>query len=139
MSMSTRNAGKAVRTLNAVNAVNAVNEVRLVGRVSTAPTSRELPSGDRVTLLRVVVDRPAAARRPRAPSVDTVECALWTAALRRRAERLPPGAQVEVQGALRRRFWRTPGGPASRYEVEVSALRRLPAARGVGDGLTELG
>ena len=34
---------------------------------------------------------------------------------------------VEVEGVLRRRFWRGAAGPASRYEVEVVALRRLPA------------
>jgi single-strand DNA-binding protein len=39
---------------------------------------------------------------------------------------LPPGTLVEIQGALRRRFWRTPTGSVSRYEVEVISLRRLP-------------
>lgn len=112
----------------------AVNEVRLVGRVATPPTRRELPSGDVVTQLRLVVDRPASARRPRAPAVDTVECAVWTPQLRRRADRLTAGDHIEVEGALRRRFWRTPAGAASRYEVEVSALRRLSgtAVRAIG-------
>ena len=32
---------------------------------------------------------------------------------------------VEIEGTLRRRFWRSAGGPTSRYEVEVVALRRL--------------
>jgi single-strand DNA-binding protein len=102
-----------------------VNEVHLVGRVAAAGESRTLPSGDAVTVLRVVVARPETSRRgPRTPTVDTVECAIWTARLRQRAVALPAGTMVEIDGALRRRFWRTPGGPASRYEVEVTSLRR---------------
>ena len=112
-----------------------VNEVRLAGRVAGPPMTRELPSGDVVTMLRIVVDRAPTARRPRGPTSDTVDCAVWGAGLRRRAANLAAGTSVEVQGSLRRRFWRTPGGgPASRYEVEVSSLRRrtsfVPTARG---------
>lgn len=108
----------------------SVNEVHLVGRVSAAGQSRALPSGDLLTVLRVVVARPQTSRRSaRTPTVDTVECAIWTAQLRRRALALPAGTLVEIDGALRRRFWRTPGGPASRYEVEVRALRRVSGAR----------
>ena len=38
---------------------------------------------------------------------------------------LGPGDVVEVTGALRRRFFRGGGGVQSRYDVEVSALRRM--------------
>lgn len=114
---------------NKTDTTATANEVRLVGRVATGATTRELPSGDTVTMLRVVVARPPRARRPRGPSSDTLDCAVWSARLRERAARLPPGALVEVQGALRRRFWRSPTGSASRYEVEVVSLRRLPPAR----------
>lgn len=114
-------------TMNtAPTATDAVNEVHLVGRVAAAAASRVLPSGDVVTLLRLVVDRPPAARRSvRAPTNDTLDCAIWTARIRQRAERLEPGSVVEIDGALRRRFWRTAGGAASRYEVEVRSLRRV--------------
>ena len=111
---------------NRTDSTAAANEVRLVGRVATGATTRELPSGDTVTVLRVVVARPPRARRPRGPNSDTLDCAVWSARLRQRAARLAPGTLVEVQGALRRRFWRTPTGSASRYEVEVISLRRLP-------------
>jgi single-strand DNA-binding protein len=112
-------------------AADPVNEVHLVGRVAAAPASRVLPSGDTVTLLRLVVDRPPGTRRGvRGPSNDTLDCAIWTARIRQRAERLEPGSVVEVDGALRRRFWRTAGGAASRYEVEVRSLRRVAAAVG---------
>ena len=111
--------------------VTTCNEVRLVGRLAAEADSRTLPSGDTVALVRVVVDRPATRRSGagRAPSVDTVDCAIWTAALRRRAASLKPGTVIEVEGSLRRRFWRAPGGGAvSRYEVEVSAVRVVRAS-----------
>lgn len=105
------------------------NEVALVGRVSGAPEQRELPSGDVLVSWRVVVERPAARRSApvgvRAPTVDTVDCVAWAAPVRRTARGLEDGDVVEVEGALRRRFWRSGGGPASRTEVEVERLRRV--------------
>jgi single-strand DNA-binding protein len=104
------------------------NEVLLVGRVSGAPVERELPSGDRLVTWRVVVERPAARRPPegvRAPTVDTFDCVAWTAPLRRKASALLADDVVEVRGALRRRFWRSGAGAASRCEVEAASLRRV--------------
>ena len=103
----------------------AANEVHLIGRVAGAAVSRILPSGETVTMLRVVVDRPPSPRRQGGPPSDTVDCAVWTARLRQRAGAVTPGTVVEIDGALRRRFWRTSAGAASRYEVEVTALRRV--------------
>lgn len=98
----------------------ALNEVRLLGRWA-AVAARTLPGGDELVSARVVV--------PRADcGVDTIDCALWRPDLRRRALRLPVGSMVQVQGSLRRRFWRTPAGPASRYEVEVTQLRKAGTA-----------
>ena len=101
----------------------SVNEVHLVGRVSGSSRERTLPSGDVVVQLRLVVPRTIrmVSAQHRA-AVDTIDLACWRARERRKALRLADGAQVEVHGALRRRFWRTPSGPASRYEVEVSQL-----------------
>lgn len=104
------------------------NRVRLVGRLSTDPHETVLPSGDRVVSVRVVVARGPRERRP--PTVDTIDCAIWTAALRRRALRWAAGDVVLIDGRLRRRFWRTPTGPASRYEVEVTAGRRMTESVG---------
>ena len=62
------------------------NEVVLVGRVPAAPQERELPSGDRLVMWRVVVGRPPVRRPPdgvRSPTVDTLDCVAWTAAARR--------------------------------------------------------
>ena len=108
----------------------SVNEVIVGGRVSGAPEQRELPSGDTVVQLRLIVARPVS--RPGAgrggATVDTIDVACWTKALQRKAVRLKQGDLVTVRGALRRRFWRSPAGPASRYEVEASALERhVPA------------
>ncbi|NHI18438.1 single-stranded DNA-binding protein [Phycicoccus endophyticus] len=99
------------------------NTVRLVGRVTSLDPPRELPSGDVVHTLRVTVGRPRGH-----PGVDTVDVACWSAATRRCAGRLQVGARVEVEGSLRRRFWRTGGGPVSRYEVQARRLRRVTAA-----------
>jgi len=108
-----------------------VNQVLLTGRLSGEPEARELPSGDTVVLLRVVVPRvETSGRRAEAPSsrVDTIDVACWARAVQRRALRLGDGDAVRVAGALRRRFWRTPGGAASRYEVEATSVLRAPAA-----------
>ena len=102
------------------SAGETLNEVRLRGRW-VAAEERELPSGAQLVVARVVVPRPAG-------GVDTLDCAVWTPALRRRALALPDDSVVEVVGSLRRRFWRTPGGPASRYEVEVTSIRRVRAS-----------
>ncbi|PRY48608.1 single-strand DNA-binding protein [Knoellia remsis] len=95
-----------------------VNRVELAGRVSGDPQERTLPSRDVLVTLRLVVARSGGG------PVDTIDLACWSASTRRTALRLGDGDRVEVTGALRRRFFRTPGGAASRYEVEVSTLRR---------------
>ncbi len=102
---------------SAVLETTFVNEVRLRGRWVGAQ-ERQLPSGDGLVAARVVVPREAG-------GVDTIDCAVWPPALRRRALGLPDDAVVEVTGSLRRRFWRAAGGPASRCEVEVASLRRV--------------
>ena len=103
-----------------------VNSVHLVGRVTSVGEPRELPSGDTVHTLRVVVPRPVPRGQARA-GVDTIDVACWTTVARRGAARLGIDDHVEVEGALRRRFFRTGAGIASRYEVEAHRLRRSPA------------
>lgn len=98
--------------------VDEVNHVEITGRVSGDPTTRELPSGDELVTLRVVV------ARGRGHPVDTIDCACWSARSRRAAGRLHDGDRVSVEGSLRRRFFRTQAGAASRYEVEVTRLVR---------------
>lgn len=106
-----------------------VNEVHVVGRITTEPTERELPSGDVLVALRVSVPRDPPPRRTdpegRAHRVDALDLACWTGVARRAALRAEVGDQVEVWGSLRRRFFRTPGGVQSRYEIEVDRIRKV--------------
>ena len=105
----------------------ARNDVVLVGRVSAEPSMRVLPSGDELLSWRLVVGRDATARAAtaNAPTIDTIDCIAYKAAVRRLAARCTGGEILEVHGALRRRFWRGANGLASRYEVEVFAAKRL--------------
>lgn len=104
-----------------------VNTVTLVGRVSATPDVRDLPSGDRLVTLRVVVDRPPV-RGSTKRLVDVIEVACWSRRTQRTAGSLAPDDTVRVEGALRRRFFATSGGKASRYEVEASRLVRVSRA-----------
>lgn len=107
------------------------NEVRLQGRVSGAPEVRELPSGDELVLVRIVVARVPVRLRTdgrRSPSVDVIDCAAWDGRARRSIASWQEGDEVALVGALRRRFFRSGGQTASRVEVEVSSARRLRRA-----------
>lgn len=106
------------------------NEVLLVGRLSIAPQERELPSGDVIVTFRVVVDRPPARKGEPASrvTVDSLDCVVRTAATRRVVQSWEPGDIVEVEGGLRRRFFRGAGGLGSRYEVEAARVRRVAKA-----------
>jgi single-strand DNA-binding protein len=105
-----------------VEAIDHRNEVLLVGRLSAAPEVRVLPSGDEITTWRLIVAREGAEERPRQ---DTLDCTAWTARTRKTASSWQAGDVVEIEGALRRRFWKTPGSLASRCEIEVSRARRV--------------
>lgn len=99
------------------------NAVSLVGRVSGEISERELPSGAQVVNFRVVVPRLGQSAGGRA-TVDTIDVACWSGRTRRTATALLDGVVVAVDGSLRRRFFATAGGRASRYEVEATRLRR---------------
>jgi single-strand DNA-binding protein len=106
------------------------NEVTLRGRVSTEPQTRPLPSGDEVVTFRLVVRRQRASPMTRGSRQvsDWVDCAAWGGRARARASAWVPGDEVEVRGALRRRFYRTAGGAATRLEVEMLTGKRLRRA-----------
>jgi single-strand DNA-binding protein len=102
------------------------NEVLLVGRVSATPEVRVLPSGDEITVWRLVVMRD---NEPDGRSgQDTLDCTAWTARLRKSAASWDTGDVIEVEGALRRRFWKTSTSLASRCEIEVTRARRVARA-----------
>ena len=113
----------------------AVNEVRLVGRLSRDPEERVLPSGDAVWTFRLVVPRPEGGRSRQ--SVDTLECAVWGGRVRGSVATWAADDVVEVTGSLRRRFFATGGGRASRVEIEVASgrlVRRAGVSRRAASG-----
>ena len=110
--------------------VEGHNEVVLGGRVSGEPTVRVLPSGDELVSWRLVVgrdNRGVSASGRQLPTVDTIDCVAFKAAVRRVAARWIGGEVVEVRGELRRRFWRGAQGAASRCEVEVLEIKMIKA------------
>jgi single-strand DNA-binding protein len=107
----------------------ARNEVILWGRVSAPPDERELPSGDSIVTVRIVVGRDGAARSRSSQRVDTIDCVGWTVRAQRSMRRWAAGDQVELEGAIRRRFYRGVAGPVSRVEVEVLSCRKAKPRR----------
>ncbi len=101
------------------------NEVFLRGRLAAEPEVRTMPSGDELCTFRLTVPRPQGGR----VRVDSIDCASTNARVRRSVCASPVGELVEVGGHLHRRFWRSPNGLGSRYEVEVLRIKR----RGVKD------
>ncbi|MDQ6935965.1 MAG: single-stranded DNA-binding protein [Actinomycetota bacterium] len=106
--------------------VSGTNKVSLSGRVNSAPTVRELPSGDSLVTFRLVVPRAKttarAAGRTSKQVSDWLDCAVWSGRARRKALSWRVGDQVEVTGALRRRFFRSASGGAAATRVEVEVL-----------------
>lgn len=111
------------------------NEVRLVGRLAQTAEERVLPSGDSVWTFRVVVPRPERSKPkrrgdtgPARRQVDALECAAWSGRTQRVVRGWERDDVVEVIGALHRRFYRTPAGTRSRFEVEMTGGRLIRRA-----------
>lgn len=103
--------------------IDGVNEVLLVGRVTSIAGEKKLPSGDIVSEFRVVVERPAKAGKGGA--IDTIDIAVWKSALRKKVSALKLDIWVEIKGSVRRRFWQSAAGVASRWQVEANEIRTL--------------
>ena len=103
------------------------NEVRLQGRLSGEAEERVLPSGEVLVNFRLAVGR-SPDSGPSRVTVDKIDCVVRRAGLRRTVGAWTVGDVVELEGMLRRRFWRGTAGLASRYEVEVTSARRLARA-----------
>src|SRR5262245_18620730 len=94
-----------------VDSEGELNEVVLRGRVTSTPEGRTLPSGTAVVSFRLSVSRAkthmtAGSRQ----TSDWVDCVAWGPRPRRSAGSWRVGDVVEIQGALRRRFFRSGGG-----------------------------
>jgi single-strand DNA-binding protein len=80
----------------------SLNDLLLRGRVSAPATTKELPSGDKV-----------------------VDIAAWSAKMRKVALTLEGDEWIEVSGSIHRRFWQSPTGVASRWQIEAAEILRL--------------
>jgi len=99
------------------------NDVVLRGRLNAPPELRPMPSGDTLLLFKLVVRRENP--RPRGSKSDVITCVSYSPALQRYAAAWTVGDVVEVEGALQRRFWRTPTGTAVAYEVNCRRGRKV--------------
>jgi single-strand DNA-binding protein len=79
---------------------------------------------------RIIVDRDPSSAGRSSQRVDTLDCVGWTARVQRSMRRWTAGDEVEVHGAIRRRFYRAPDGPRSRVEVEIVHSKRIRRAGG---------
>ena len=97
----------------------SLNDVLLRGRVSAPATIKELPSGDRVVEFRLIVTR------TEREGVDTLDIAAWSSKMRKIALTLEGDEWIEVSGSIYRRFWQSPSGVASRWQIEAAEIVRL--------------
>jgi single-strand DNA-binding protein len=97
----------------------SLNDLMLRGRVSATATTKELPSGDKVVEFRLIV------ARDKREGVDTLDVGAWSSKSRKFALTLKPDEWVEIQGSIHRRFWQSPGGLASRWQVEAAEIVRI--------------
>ncbi len=105
------------------------NLVRLRGKVSTAPEERALPSGTTIVTLRLSVPRSTSPMTEGSrQTADWVDCSAWGRKVRRTTSGWRLGDLVELEGALRRRFYRGASGTATRLEVEVLSGRLVSRA-----------
>ena len=95
------------------------NNCLLRGRVSAPATDKELPSGEHVVEFRLIICR------DKRDGVDTLDIASWSAKNRRTALSFKGGEWIEVSGSVRRRFWQSPTGLASRWQIESESISRL--------------
>src|SRR5262245_20146750 len=104
--------------------MTVTNEVCLQGRLSRRPEEKVLPRRAAHRVLGLVVPREEGERK----GVDWIDCAVWGGRLRRSVTGWATGDTVEVQGALRRRFYRVGGTLESRVEVEARTGRLIRRA-----------
>jgi len=107
-----------------------INRIVLRGRVAGEPSTRELPSGTSIVTFRVTMAREKTHMTEGSKQTsDWIDCVAWAPRPRRSVKSWRTGDIVEVEGALRRRFFRSEGGvPSSRVEVEVLGARIVARA-----------
>lgn len=101
-----------------------MNQVHLIGRLGGKAQERLLPSGDKVVEFRLIIGRDKG-RNQTKQSVDTIDIAVWGAIGRKAALKFDENSWISVDGAIRRRFWQSPTGLASRWQVEASQISTI--------------
>jgi single-strand DNA-binding protein len=101
-----------------------LNKVSLVGRLSGEAKEKILPSGSKVVEFRLIIEREKDLSGSK-QLVDTIDIATWSAVGRKSALKLDENAWISVSGAIRRRFWQSPTGLASRWQVEASEIKSI--------------
>ena len=97
----------------------SLNDLLLRGRVSAPATVKELPSGDKVVEFGLIISRIDR------DGVDTLDIAAWSGKTRKTALSLKSDEWIEVSGSVHRRFWQSPAGLASRWQIQASEISRL--------------
>jgi single-strand DNA-binding protein len=97
------------------------NEVLLVGAVTDAPAERVLADGRAVVTLRIDVRLDADAGGGR----DSFDCTVEAPRTRRAALGWEIGDVVEVEGSVRRRFYKAAGGMRPFTVIEATRARRI--------------
>ena len=101
-----------------------LNQVHLIGRLGGKAQEKLLPSGDKVVEFRLIIGRDEAKNQTK-QSVDTIDIAVWGAVGRKIALKFDENSWISVDGAIRRRFWQSPSGLASRWQVEASQISTI--------------
>lgn len=110
---------------------NYQNQVILQGRISGKPERKKLPSGDTIVQFRLIVDRKTGLKSKsksadkKKRQVDTIDIGVWKKKLQIKALSLVPEQFAKVEGAIRRNFWTTPAGLASRYQIDAEVIEKL--------------
>lgn len=116
------------------------SHVSVIGRLGARHQTRELPSGLEITSFTVIVDRAPENKGRKgknekgavsgnsggrgAVTVDSIACVTSRTRVRDCVDRWEPGTVVEIEGSLRRRFWRSGAGLGSAMDVDVRTMRR---------------
>lgn len=111
--------------------MTTVNVVVLAGTVSAEPVSRTMPSGDRVTEVRLSV--PEAGKR-----LLPLPVAIWTTDPAAPLPAIALGDSLMVHGSLVRRFYRSGAGARSLTEVVAEGWKVLASDDGAGAEVVSL-
>jgi len=100
----------------------ALNAVFLSGKLTEPAEERELAGG--VKVIRWTLRAPRGVGRV---GSDLIDCITMDSDLQQRALAWPAGSALVVEGAIRRRFFRTGGRTTTRVEVEAHLVTELAA------------